>query len=137
MTEREELIEKVGRRLFGSTVDSMGRARELARLALDLFEQSPNGYQSFGAPQYADSATVLGIAEQIAGENAELMDRLADAPNDDEREVLVTLINAALFAWDGDGDESGFIADRILSGFRRPVQGEPTDSGETDDSSGV
>ena len=42
--------------------------------------------------QYADSATVAALAEKIAGENAELMDRLAVKPAEDEREALIERI---------------------------------------------
>lgn len=37
---REDLIEQAGRRLFGATVDSMDRARELAGLVLAVFEKA-------------------------------------------------------------------------------------------------
>lgn len=48
--------------------------------------------------QYADSATVAGLAEKIAGENAELMDRLAVKPAEDEREALIERIAGTIAA---------------------------------------
>lgn len=94
-----------------------------------------------GAPamQYADSTVVAETAAKIAGENTELMARLADKPAEDEREGLEQAIGYELvplsirnhpeirFEFRTTEDRDGLV-DRILAaGYRkgpRPVTDE-------------
>ena len=89
--------------------------------------------------QYADSATVAGLAEKIAGENAELMDRLAAKPAEDERETLEQAIGYELvslsirnhpeirYGYRTAEDRDGLVDRIIASDFRkgpRPITDE-------------
>ena len=81
---------------------------------------------------YADTATVMRAAALIADRNSELMERLAQAPTDEEREALELLIaklREAKYPEGLDAWLTGDVAHAILAaGFRRPAQGEPTDA---------
>lgn len=135
-------------------MSTIEEAREQARAALELIHKWRQREQAWDTPraldferigvsiralldateppeiQYADSATVAGLAEKIAGENAELMDRLAVKPAEDEREALTTLISATTYqaAW----GECVRAADAILAaGYSkgpRPITDEMVDA---------
>ena len=77
--------------------------------------------------QYADSATVAALAEKIAGENAELMDRLAVKPAEDEREALADLIEDYFDGDCGRGVGSELSNVILAEGYRkgpRPITDE-------------